>query len=648
MDAAKRITLADEPPLRIGALVVEPAARTVHAQDGTFERLEPRVMQVLVQLARAGETMGGGTMGGVVSRDSLIECCWAGQVVGDDAINRVISRLRRLCEERSGEFRIETIPRIGYRLLAVVTAIAIPDPPAEPGLPAPVPALTLIRRSDARRRRFWVRWAVAGSLVSVVMAGLAGEALRARADARARRADAEQLVEFMLGDLRKRLDAVGRLDVLDAVAGQTMAYYAKQDLVSLSADELARRAKALRMVGELREQRGDFPMAVNAFEQAAATTGELMARDPGNGQRVFDHAQSVYWVGNVARRQGDIKNVYRANDEYARLADRLVRINPSSSIWRAEVGYSRQNRGAIAYNYRRFGEAIPDLRSAAAIFSSLVKRHPSNTEFQTSFAEASAWLSDDLRARGDLVGAERARSDESATYRAAIARDPTNNALLRPAAWCEHRQGNIAFDRGDIPGALAHFAKAQRMSERLLELEPNDVETIERAIPIELDLADALAATGKGDEAMHSAAEARRIAATLIAKGSGTDLWRDLQARCDIVLAELTLQQHDPKAAQTLVEGAIGTIAAMPKSNLVSDDVSWRARGLAVLARVQPDGGRSAWQSLINLIEPLRPNLRMEEQCLLAIAYTRTQRANDAAPLLDQLRNFGYARQSCL
>lgn len=107
--AWRRIDLAHEHPFQLGNLSIEPGLRQVTVDGGKQEILEPRVMQVLVALARAG--------GGIVSRDELIRTCWNGTVVGDDAINRPISLLRRLSEEH-GAFRIETIPRVGYRLVA--------------------------------------------------------------------------------------------------------------------------------------------------------------------------------------------------------------------------------------------------------------------------------------------------------------------------------------------------------------------------------------------------------------------------------------------------------------------------------------------------------------------------------------------------
>src|SRR5689334_17798833 len=96
------VDLANEPDFRLGGLEVRPSLREVGS-----EILEPRVMQVLVVLAsRRGQ---------VVSRDQLIATCWAGRVVGDDAINRCIARLRRLAETHGG-FAVETITRVGYRL----------------------------------------------------------------------------------------------------------------------------------------------------------------------------------------------------------------------------------------------------------------------------------------------------------------------------------------------------------------------------------------------------------------------------------------------------------------------------------------------------------------------------------------------------
>src|SRR5579864_2266726 len=102
------IDLAREADLRLGSALVRPSLSEVVVASQTI-RLQPRVMQVLVALARAD--------GEVVSRDELLASCWGGLAIGDDAINRCIGRLRRLSEEEArGAFTIGTLPRVGYRL----------------------------------------------------------------------------------------------------------------------------------------------------------------------------------------------------------------------------------------------------------------------------------------------------------------------------------------------------------------------------------------------------------------------------------------------------------------------------------------------------------------------------------------------------
>src|SRR5579863_8993454 len=100
------IDLAREASFSLAALEVSPATREV-VIAGRLETLEPRVMQVLVALARR--------RGEVVSRDELIASCWAGRIVSEDAINRCIHAVRQLADH-GRDFSVTTIARVGYRL----------------------------------------------------------------------------------------------------------------------------------------------------------------------------------------------------------------------------------------------------------------------------------------------------------------------------------------------------------------------------------------------------------------------------------------------------------------------------------------------------------------------------------------------------
>ena len=153
-DPGRHIDLTQQPDFAIGNLRVSPRACDVIAEGGRV-RLQPRVMQVLIALARAG--------GELVSRRSLVQACWGDIVVGDDSINRCIQRLRRLSQEEArGAFVIETVPRLGYRLEAAEAAPAAEGPTASP-IAASRPAGSV--------RRQWLL--AAGGLCIVIVAAVA-------------------------------------------------------------------------------------------------------------------------------------------------------------------------------------------------------------------------------------------------------------------------------------------------------------------------------------------------------------------------------------------------------------------------------------------------------------------------------------------
>ncbi len=54
--------------------------------------------------------------GTVLSREDMLQTCWDGRIVGDDAINRAVAEARKILLATGADFEIETIPRVGYRL----------------------------------------------------------------------------------------------------------------------------------------------------------------------------------------------------------------------------------------------------------------------------------------------------------------------------------------------------------------------------------------------------------------------------------------------------------------------------------------------------------------------------------------------------
>jgi transcriptional activator of cad operon len=99
--------------LRIGAWCVNPTSGQI-SRDGEIARVEMRTMRLLLCLAEhAGE---------VVSIDDLLNQAWSGVIVSPDSVYQAVASLRRLLgDDPKQPTYIETVPRLGYRLVATVS-----------------------------------------------------------------------------------------------------------------------------------------------------------------------------------------------------------------------------------------------------------------------------------------------------------------------------------------------------------------------------------------------------------------------------------------------------------------------------------------------------------------------------------------------
>jgi DNA-binding winged helix-turn-helix (wHTH) protein/TolB-like protein len=149
------IDLAQEEDFDLGSLRVRPA-QCEFEWNGQSQRLQRRVMQVLVALAQA--------RGSVVSQGDLVVRCWRGLSVSDDAIYRCISKLRKLAADYpDAPYAIDVVPGVGYRL----RSSGIGE------------GRRAVERDVAPRNSFRFRaWAAAAALVVLVLAGAAFWMLR--------------------------------------------------------------------------------------------------------------------------------------------------------------------------------------------------------------------------------------------------------------------------------------------------------------------------------------------------------------------------------------------------------------------------------------------------------------------------------------
>jgi len=344
-------------------------------------------------------------------------------------------------------------------------------------------------------RRHWLGVTAAAMVFLSLTGGLGVAWWKAQALAK-QHAQAEGLVAFMLGDLRKRLAPVGRLDALDAVGERALAYYAEQQPGDLDADALGRRARALHLIGELADQRGQLARAEQLFQQASDSTAALLARDPHHTARIFDHAQSRYWSGYIAWRQGQADQAELGFNDYLHLAEALVRAEPQQPDWLTEQASAWNNLGVLFLDTRRLPRARQAFEQSVAAWRRLGPTHG------TELANALGWQATALDAAGELAQAEQVLQDKLGVLAALPnAESDRQVAKMRANTWNELAyeqlgQGHVAAARSSARAALAGWTALVAVDPDNLEWQANDamarlvlVQTL--AMPPTADLAAA-------------------------------------------------------------------------------------------------------------------------------------------------------------
>ena len=505
----------------------------------------------------------------------------------------------------------------------------------------------LVRRDEVRRHKRLAALAAASLAGMVVTSGLAFTAVQGRDAARDQRREAEGLVGFMLGDLRKKLEPLGRLDVLDSVGARALAYYQKQDKGGLSDESLAQRAKALTLLGEIANTRGDLDTALRLYREAYASTAESLRRDSSNTERMFDHAQNVFWVGFIDWQQGRLSRAEGAMREYQRLARGMTGTAPDNSKYRLELSYANSGLGTILLEQRKYREAAGIFGGELAASEALLSSEPGNAAYQDRMIEALAWLGEAREKTGDLEDAIAQRERQIALIHQLSATRVEDTGLKRKLMTAERVIGRLSASRGDSRSGLEHLRRAAAIGAELMRTEPGNTEWAQYAAQSTLELSELQLALGDDDAAGVSARAGCGLASRLLQRDSSVAMWRaDLRAQCLDLRAELALARGAPDEARWLAEQLVSlatsevarnrtadTLLALAKAEMLRGDVAWRM--------TDRRRASAAWQAAL-AVWPQGVETKPSELGLRAALLQRLARTAESDAIAGRLAAIGY------
>ena len=538
----------------------------------------------------------------------------------------------------------------GDRDVRALTASLLREAPSERATASVT--LTRLQRLASRRGR---RIRIAGVAVVVGFFVLGGvkytldlqrersEAIAARAEAEARRVRANELVGFMIQDIRPKLGYAGRLDIMDATSDKVLAYFASMRPEQISAAEAIMNLQALNQIAHARLARGNYAAARKILEQAIALADAMVRRHPDDAQLRFTGTMAHGLLSTALEKAGDLEGAIVQARLFADVSAQLVRRHPNNtdflrhqasahgilgilydrreeidaSLRELELGVAGkqrilalentpENRFDLAvtvhklamafFKVGRFREALTTLMSERANLETLLAREKS----QWRLRELVTVFDDDLvivtMAMGDLEAAASHAAAHLVTARQLTAFDAENMDWKRSLVTAHRSSGTLARMNGDALEAVQHHATAVGLLSSVFAggTQPNVL--VRDMATSRTELARSLLAAG-------------RIAAT--------------------TEADLAVEALRPMQGETLVRKLLGNALLV--------------QGEARAADGDHAGAAAAWEEALRILGPLdvlSPDPRIADAH--ARVLLRLGRMDRARPLVEQLAAVGY------
>ena len=386
------------------------------------------------------------------------------------------SNLELLARARAGQ----TVPvrGIGSDLAALINQLKSLAPTQRPTALDAVQRLQWIRDKPARR----AKWSVIAAVVAAIAIGgvkytidLARErtvAVNARADADRRRSQAETLIGFMLGDLRTKLQQVGRLDLLEGVDREATNYFKAIPPEALSDEEVYRRSQALYQLGQIRQAKGSLAFAIESYRDSLSLIEQLAARDPSNARWQLGLINAHFYVGDALRRQGVVDGSMQHMQAYKDIAEKLAARDPQNVAWKGELANGYSNVAAVRELKGDLRGAKEDLEVTLRLKQEIADSNPDNLEWQQTLANTHNRIGLVLYRLGELTQARAHCLGDLAIQERLLAKHPANMNILQAAVLARSWVSTLQADLGESAEADAQSQARFEAATRLVDHDP--------------------------------------------------------------------------------------------------------------------------------------------------------------------------------
>ncbi|MEP6938965.1 MAG: toll/interleukin-1 receptor domain-containing protein [Rudaea sp.] len=511
----------------------------------------------------------------------------------------------------------------------------------------------LKQRELHRRNRRMIAITAFALFVTLVTTTLAITALIARnaaevarQSAERRQKQAEDLVEFMLGDLNDKLAQVSRLDIMEAVDDKAMAYFQALPLFDVTDAALAQRAKALQKIGVVRQEQGHLPAAMESFDAASKLAGSLADAAPDDAVRQIAYSRALAFVGMAHWIRGELD---AAQSSFMAAQRALQRAQPqpgSEQELLFQLTIVDNNIGHVLEARGRIDEAEAQYRSMLARSQKLVAGTNVRSRWKSQLGSAHNNLGKVAVLRGDLATAVAEYTADDAIESALFASSPENNGQRGNVMRVRAILGRTLALTGDLEGGMQRLREAVEISGQLLKVDPSQAEFQEYAALYSSQLSHVQRLAGDLTSAAALSARSVQIFSGLTHQDAANAVWKQEFGEALAEQAAQSLAGAHRAEARQAARAAVGVLEPLAASLPDEAGVVMALAGARLVFAAATDDEPAARRLRSVSLEALHAGKGIEaDPRVLALQVTALLglgKVEEARPFVQKLWESGY------
>jgi|GEM_PF-974797 len=285
------------------------------------------------------------------------------------------------------------------------------------------------------------------------------------------RNNAENLISFILYDLKDKLEPLGKLELLNIVAEKTLHYFELAGTDNLTGSSLHQWIEALHIVGTVHLNKNNYTVANTYFKQSEKALQNLLvpSNNSNNTKSLELYMLTHYWLGYTAYIQKDYKTAQPYFLEYLHYTNQLIQQSKDTQ-WTLEKSYALNNLGALSEKIQHLEQANNYFSQSAQLKQTLIKKTPDNNIIRADLADTLSWQGNIHKKKGKLLIATRF-INQALSQVNYIYHSDKSFSVIKDLAILQFKAATLYYDYSDLQQTEHH---AQKSAQLFIRLTDND------------------------------------------------------------------------------------------------------------------------------------------------------------------------------